>query len=128
MSNPVKHHYISKFYLKYFTKSGGSKQTLFCYDKLKKNYFKSNPKDICFIKNFNTITYPGKEYIIEIEQSKMESVLAKSFDEVIENKEFPNDEQLTHILSFMALTSLKNPRMRDIFDKPQTVFTPLNSL
>ena len=37
MSNPIKHHYISKFYLKNFTKSGGSKQTLFAYDKVKKS-------------------------------------------------------------------------------------------
>ena len=49
MSNPIKHHYISKFYLKNFTKSGGSKQRLFAYDKVKKNYFESNPKDICYI-------------------------------------------------------------------------------
>ncbi len=75
MSNPIKHHYISKFYLKGFTKSGASKQTLFAYDKVKKHYFKSNPKDICFIKNFNKISFPEKEYIVEIEQAKMKVLL-----------------------------------------------------
>lgn len=117
MSNPIKHHYISKFYLKGFTKSGASKQTLFAYDKVKKHYFKSNPKDICFIKNFNKISFPEKEYIVETEQAKMESIIAVSFKEVIETKSNPNEEQLTHILNFIALISLKHPRMRSVFDK-----------
>ena len=117
MSDPVNHHYISKFYLKNFTKSGCSKQTLFAYDKVKITYFKSNPKDICYIKNFNKISFPGKEYIVETEQSKIESILAVSFKEVIETKEYPKDEQLTHILNFIALVSLRNPKTRAKFDK-----------
>ena len=117
MSNPIKHHYISKFYLKNFTKSGASKQTLFAYDKIKNKYFKSNPKDICHVKNFNTISYPGKEYIVETEQSKMESTIAKSFKKVIQHNSYPDEEQLIHILSFISLISLRHPRMRAIFDK-----------
>lgn len=120
MSNPIKHHYISKFYLKNFTKSGGSKQTLFAYDKVKNKYFKSNPKNICYIKNFNKISFPGKEYIVETEQAKFESVLAISFKEIIETKQYPNDEQLRHILYFIALVSLRNPKTRAIFDKLYT--------
>lgn len=117
MSNPIKHHYISKFYLKNFTKSGGSKQTLFAYDKVKKKYFKANPKDICHIKNFNKISFPGKEYIVETKQAKIESIIAISFKKVIESNTYPNEEQLTHILSFISLISLRHPRMRAIFDK-----------
>ena len=117
MSVPKNHHYISKFYLKNFTKSGCSKQTLSAYHKDKITYFKSNPKTICYIKNFNKISFPGKEYIVETEQSKIESILAVSFKEVIETKEYPNDEQLTHILNFIALVSLRNPKTRAKFDK-----------
>jgi hypothetical protein len=117
MSNPIKHHYISKFYLKNFTKSGASKQTLYAYDKVKKKYFKSNPKDICHIRNFNKISFPGKEYIVETEQAKMESIIAISFKKVIESNAYPDEEQLTHILSFISLISLRHPRMRGIFDK-----------
>lgn len=117
MSEPIKHHYISKFYLKNFTKSGDSKQTLFAYDKVKNKYFKSNPKDICYIRNFNKISFQGKEYIVETEQAKVEGVLAISFKEIIETKNYPNDEQLIHILNFVALVSLRNPKTRAIFDK-----------
>jgi hypothetical protein len=115
--NPIKHHFISQFYLRNFTLNGEEKETLFCYDKTKNNYFPSNPKDICFIKNFNTISVPGKEYIIETDQSIIESKLATSFRQVIETKKYPNDEQLNHILNFIALITLRNPKMRAILDK-----------
>ena len=117
MSDPIKHHYVSKFYLRNFTKNGTKKETLFCYDKIKNNNFPANPEDICFIKNFNTISYPNKAYIVETEQAKIESVLAISFKEIIETKQYPNDEQLIHILNFIALVSLRNPKTRAIFDK-----------
>ena len=35
MSVPKNHHYISKFYLRNFTESGGKKKQLFAYDKVK---------------------------------------------------------------------------------------------
>ncbi|MCF6240209.1 MAG: DUF4238 domain-containing protein [Bacteroidales bacterium] len=107
---------LRKFYLKNFTKSGASKQTLFAYDKVKKKYFKSNPKDICHIRNFNKISFPGKEYIVETEQAKMESIIAISFKKIIKSNTYPDEEQLTHILSFISLISLRHPRMRGIFE------------
>lgn len=116
MGNPIKHHYISKFYLKNFTKSGGSKENLFGYDKIKKNYFKSNPKDICFSKHFNTISFYEDPYIIERELAKVESIISVSFQKVIETKKYPNEIQLSHIIEFMALIALRNPKMRAIFD------------
>ncbi len=117
MSDPKNHHYISRFYLKNFTESGGEKEMLFAYDKVKNNYFESNPENICRIKNFNKISFPGKEYIVETEQSKIESIFAISFKAVIETKNYPNDEQLIHILNFIALVSLRNPKTRAIFDR-----------
>ncbi len=120
MSVPKNHHYISKFYLRNFTESGDEKEMLFAYDKVKNNYFRSNPDDICYIKYFNKISFPGKEYIVETEQAKVESVLAISFKEIIETKNYPNDEQLVHILNFIALVSLRNPKTRAIFDKLYT--------
>jgi hypothetical protein len=120
MSVPKNYHYISKFYLRNFTESGDEKEMLFAYEKVKNNYFKSNPDDICYIKYFNKISFPGKEYIVETEQAKVESVLAISFKEIIETKNYPNDEQLVHILNFIALVSLRNPKTRAIFDKLYT--------
>ena len=120
MSVPKNHHYISKFYLRNFTESGDEKEMLFAYDKVKNNYFRSNPDDICYIKYFNKISFPGKEYIVETEQAKVESVLAISFKEIIETKNYPNDEQLVHILNFIALVSLRDPKTRGIFDKLYT--------
>lgn len=94
MSNPIKHHFISKFYLNNFTQKGGSKEKLFAYDKIKKIYFQSNPKNICFIKNFNTISYPENKYIIENQLSKIESELSISFKEVINSQTYPSQKQL----------------------------------
>jgi hypothetical protein len=45
MSNPRNHHYISQFYLKGFSKNGGTKAKLFVYDKEQQKYFQSNPRN-----------------------------------------------------------------------------------
>lgn len=120
MSNTRNHHYVSQFYLKGFSKNGGKKAKLFVYDKEQKKYFLSNPRNVASKRDFNRISLKGKENYFENHQSEMEGIFTPIFKQVIETKKYPNDEQLRNILNFIALVSLRNPKIRAIFDKLYT--------
>jgi hypothetical protein len=117
MSNTRNHHYVSQFYLKGFSKNGGTKAKLFVYDKKQRKYFQSNPRNIASKRDFNRISTKGKENYIEDHQATMEARFASIFRNLTESKEYPNDENLSYILTFMALISLRNPKTRAIFNK-----------
>jgi len=117
MSNTRNHHYVSQFYLKGFSKNGGTKAKLFVYDKEQRKYFQSNPRNIASKRDFNRISAKGNENYIEDHQATMEAKFASIFRNLTESKEYPNDENLSYILTFMALISLRNPKTRAIFDK-----------
>jgi len=120
VSNPRNHHYVSQFYLKGFCENCGTKAKLFVYDKEQIKYFQSSPRNVASKRDFNRISVKGKENYFENHQSKMEGIFTPTFKEVIETKKHPNDEQLNHILNFIALITLRNPRTRAIFDKLYT--------
>jgi len=117
MSEPRNHHYISQFYLKGFSKNEGTKAKLFVYDKEQNKYFQSNPKNIATKRDFNRISTKGKEYFIEEHQSQMEAKIAIAFKNIIESNQYPKEKDLSYILTFMSLISLRNPKTRAIFDK-----------
>jgi len=117
MSEPRNHHYISQFYLKGFIKNGEVKAKLFVYDKEQNKYFQSNPKNIATKRDFNRIATKGKENFIEEHQSQMESKIAIAFKNTIESSQYPKEEDLSYILTFISLISLRNPKIRAIFDK-----------
>ncbi|WP_415396247.1 DUF4238 domain-containing protein [Sulfurimonas sp. CS5] len=117
MSNTRNHHYVSQFYLKGFSKNGGTKAKLFVYDKEQRKYFQSNPRNIASKRDFNRISAKDSENYIEDHQANMESKFASVFRNLTESREYPDDEDLSYILTFIALISLRNPKTRAIFDK-----------
>ena len=117
MSETRNHHYISQFYLKGFSKNGGTKAKLFVYDKKQQKYFQSNPRNIASKRDFNRISAEGKENYIEEHQSQMEAKIAIAFKNTIEATKYPKEDDLSCILTFMALVTLRNPKTRAIFDK-----------
>ena len=120
MSETRNHHYVSQFYLKGFSKKGGTKAKLFVYDKKQQKYFQSNPRNIASKRDFNRISAKGKENYIEDHQSQMEAKIAIAFKNTIESNKYPSEEDLSYILTFMALVNLRNPKTRDIFDEVYT--------
>lgn len=116
MSKTRNHHYISQFYLKGFTKSSEEKGNLCVYDKFQNKHFKSNPRNIASKRDFNKVTHDENPNIIEDELAKVEGALSISFREVIRNNSYPNEKQLNHIINFITLTALRNPKMRVLFD------------
>ena len=117
MSETRNHHYISQFYLKGFSKNDEKKAKLAVYDKEQKKYFQSSPRNIASKRDFNRISTEGKENYIEEHQSKMEAKISTAFKNIIESKKYPSDEDLSYILTFIALVSLRNPKIRAAFDK-----------
>ncbi|WP_198305457.1 DUF4238 domain-containing protein [Arcobacter vandammei] len=116
MSVTRNHHYISQFYLKGFTKSDGAKQNLYVYDKTLNKCFKSNSRNIASQRDFNRISNTENPNIIEDELAKIEGQLSISFREIIESKSYPDEKQFNHIIYFITLVSLRNPKTRSLFD------------
>lgn len=116
MSKTRNHHYLSQFYLRGFTKSGGTKENLCVYDKSQNKYFKSSPRNIASQRDFNRISHPENPNVIEDELAKVEGVLSVSFREIIEKKNYPNEKQFNHVVNFITLAALRNPKMRNLFD------------
>lgn len=116
MSKTRNHHYISQFYLRGFTKSGGTKENLSVYDKSQNKHFKSSPRNVASQRDFNRITHDTNPNIIEDELAKVEGSLSISFKQLIEHKSYPNEEQLNHIINFVTLIALRNPKTRNLFD------------
>lgn len=79
MSNPINHHYVSKFYLDQFAFSKKKRDCkLFCFDKEheRKVVLKSTKK-ICSEKHRNTIEVFGeKEFFVETSLGELEGILA----------------------------------------------------
>ncbi|MFQ5786633.1 MAG: DUF4238 domain-containing protein, partial [Thermodesulfobacteriota bacterium] len=46
MNNSRNHHYVSRFYLSGFTKSGESKGKIYVLDKTRKKSFETNPRNV----------------------------------------------------------------------------------
>lgn len=116
MSQTRNHHYVSQFYLRGFTKNGGTKENLCVYDKFQNKHFKSNPRNIASQRDFNRISHKENPNIIEDELAKVEGELSISFKEIIANKTYPSEKQFNHIINFITLVALRNPKKRSFFD------------
>ena len=116
MSNTRNHHYISQFYLRGFTKSGGQKSNLHVFDKRQSKYFKTTPRNVGASRDFNRVSTVENENYIEDELAKIEGLIAPSFKSIIDNSRYPTEEELLNILNFIGLTAMRNPKMRSIFD------------
>jgi hypothetical protein len=114
-NQPRKHHYISRFYLAGFSKSGGSKANLHVHDITRKNYFVSSALDTPTKRDFNRIEIDGHEYSLETALSGLETVASKAFERVSADRKWPENDDLAFLLNFMCLFSMRNPRARDYF-------------
>ena len=116
MAETRNHHFISQFYLRGFTKSGGSKEKLYVFDKIQNKFFIASPRNIGSKRDFNRISFEGKENYLEEELSKMEHSISLSFKKIITTKKYPNQEDLANIVQFIGLVALRNPKMRNIYN------------
>ncbi|MFQ5714545.1 MAG: DUF4238 domain-containing protein [Candidatus Scalinduaceae bacterium] len=115
MNNPRNHHYVSRFYLSGFTKSGGSKGKIYVFDKTRKKSFETNPRNVASQRDFNRVEIKGNENEVENALSGFEGITATAFKRIINNKQFPDEEDFSCLINFMCLLAIRNLRFRENF-------------
>ena len=111
----VRHHYVSQFYLKRFSRGTSEKPILEVVDFVARKRFAAPPDKVAFVKHFNTIDVPGYEPdAIEKDLSGVESELSVAVSRVCQSRRLDADS-LSKIIYLMALYSNRNPGRREAF-------------
>lgn len=107
------HHYLSQCYLRGFTKTGDRRSKLFVYDFDQKKCFKTTPRNVGAIRDFNRIDV-GKidPNSLEIALSQFEGEVAAALRELDDKKDY-NDKILAYMINLIALFAIRSPEMRE---------------
>jgi len=115
MSNARNHHYVSKFYVAGFTKSGGSKAKIHVFDKADNKTFETNPRNIASQRDFNRVDIEGNENAVESSLSTFEDRAAIAFKRINDSQEFSNKNDFSILMNFICLLAIRNPMLRQTF-------------
>ena len=120
MSDSKKHHYLSQFYLAGFTLTNSKEGKLFCFNINNNQTRPSKPINEAYVKYFNIIESnkdePDK---LEKELSKLEGPVSELFKDIEKNTKFPKPKDFDTLLYYVALISIRNPAIRNIFQELQ---------
>ena len=115
------HHYISQFYLKGFLDPSRSKEQVCVIDKIKKQSFFTNPRNVGSERDFNRIDIPGKPIdAVEKSLSDIEGEVARVLKYVEDNATLPKGTDMDTLLYFVALLYGHNPQFRDNLSNSET--------
>jgi len=113
------YHYVSEFYLANFTDSGKKEGLLWVLDKEELKQWKGKPSEVGCQKNFYRIEIPDiKPNLMEEILSSYESQAAPVVKKIIDTKTLPTDNDLTTLITMVALMALRTPHFRKIYEKP----------
>jgi len=115
MSRARKHHYVSKFYLTGFTKSGGSKAKIHVIDKMQKKSFETTLHNIGAHRDFNRVEIEGNENAVEEALAGFEDTAARVFKRIITNERLPEGDDFIVLMNFVCLLAIRNPNLRESF-------------
>lgn len=115
MSNTSRnHHYIPQFYLKGFLDPNRPKEQLRVIDKIKKESFVTNPRNVGAKRDFNRVGIPGMPSdVVEKSLSDIEGEVARVLKCVEENATLPKGTDMDTLLYFIALLYGHNPQFRN---------------
>lgn len=111
------HHYLSQCYLKGFTRGGGKKSKLIVIDLKRKKHFRTIPRNVGGIRDFNRIDIEGiDQNILEKSLAAFESVAAASLRKLDQGEKFEGETR-NIILNLMAMFAIRSPEMREHWRK-----------
>ena len=115
------HHYIPQFYLKGFLDPSHSKEQICVINKIKKESFVTNPRNVGSERDFNRIDIPGKPIdAVEKSLSDIEGEVARVLKHVEDNATLPKGTDMDTLLYFVALLYGHNPQFRDNLSNSET--------
>lgn len=108
------HHYIPQFYLKGFLDPNCPKEQLRVIDKIKKESFITNPRNVGAKRDFNRVDIPGMPIdAVEKLFSEIEGEVARVLKCVEDNATLPKGTDIDTLLYFVALLYGHNPQFRN---------------
>lgn len=108
------HHYIPQFYLKGFLDPNRPKEQLRVIDKIKKESFATNPRNVGAKRDFNRVDIPGMPIdAVEKLFSEIEGEVARVLKYVEDNATLPKGTDIDTLLYFVALLYGHNPQFRN---------------
>jgi Protein of unknown function (DUF4238) len=109
-----RHHYISQCYFKGFVPNP-EKPLLFATDFKTRKTFSSPPENIAAERDFHTVDVPGQSPdIVEAKLGEVfEDMLAPALLRIAERGSIADDSDRYILFFFMAMITIKNPRMRE---------------
>jgi Protein of unknown function (DUF4238) len=111
------HHYLSQFYLRGFTDRETDKPQLHVLDLQLRDTFKSNPRNVAGVRDFNRIDAEGLDpNIFETEMTRLETLAAEAWVHVHEGQPFTGEDREL-ILTMAALQHIRNPGRREQWRK-----------
>jgi len=109
-----RHHFISQCYLRGFTVDPKSPQ-LFVTDLRARRQFWTSPTNVALEQNFHTVDVPGHSPdVVEKRIAEFESDLGPALLRIREARSLADDHDRGMLMFFMALLTIKNPRMRHL--------------
>lgn len=107
-----KHHFLSQCYLRGFTSKAEKRPNLVGISLRDGKHFECYPKDVGFVKDFNTIDIPGlAPDWVETNLSNFEGEVAAAMRELASSLSFDAQTKET-LLSFIAMIAIRHPAAR----------------
>ena len=108
------HHWIPQCYLKGFARSRSKKAKITVFDLKQKKLFETVPRNVGGSRDFNRIDVDGMPPdAVENALSGLETNFDRVLGSIIESVQLPEGDDLVLLMNFVALMSVRNPRVRE---------------
>lgn len=112
------HHYVPQSYLSAFTDNGNKEGQFFVLDAKTGNSFRTSPKNVAKERDFNRVDIEGQPLdAAEQAFALFEEPAVEAIRKVLVSQVFPNNEDCNLILNLLCLIAIRNPRLRNNFNR-----------
>ncbi len=109
------HHYVPRCYLKGFTVPRRKKRQVVVFDRVDGRSFTTAVDNVAAERDFNRIEVEGHEPdALETLIAEFEGELAPALERIIASNSIANERDRAHLLNFVALVAMRNPRWREV--------------
>ena len=114
-NQPVKHHYVPRFYLAGFTLASNDKSRLFVFNTEYGKTWPSTPKKSAFQNHYYSIDTKDKSdpTVIEKTLGTIEGRCSVAIRNILQSKSLADNESLQLAVNFVALMNVRVPAVRD---------------
>lgn len=114
-----KHHYVPEFLLAAFTPNGTKDDYLCVLDQTQLKRWRVKPAEVAFQKDFYRVQGPGFEPdAVEKSFAVFESAAATVIKQILETEQLPIGEDFNVLITFVAFSAMRVPRVRKVFSDP----------